>query len=223
MSLQMLSSWLLFGIKHTLWLLSAVCLQRIPHQTSPHAEHRPAHSPGDSKSRLKSRLTLYDLVIFIWQYQIATTGPSRHPDIAREWNWDSHTSGEICCYHAQQLLGKSPECFSPAHGFFSHSWWNLHSISLFPLLSLSGVLDIYAGENYYFSISRSAKKKKKKALSHSSILNSILFHSSLSVCHLLPSTSTISDPPAPTFSASFFLIPSPVCLPLVLVGVCSLV
>lgn len=164
MSLQMLSSWLLFGIKHTLWLLSAVCLQRIPHQTSPHAEHRPAHSPGDSKSRLKSRLTLYDLVIFIWQYQIATTGPSRHPDIAREWNWDSHTSGEICCYHAQQLLGKSPECFSPAHGFFSHSWWNLHSISLFPLLSLSGVLDIYAGENYYFSISRSAKKKKEKSL-----------------------------------------------------------
>lgn len=45
MSLQMLSSWLLFGIKRTLWLLSALCLQWIPQQTSPHAKHWPAHSP----------------------------------------------------------------------------------------------------------------------------------------------------------------------------------
>lgn len=44
-------------------------------ETSPHAKRWPVDSPGDSKSRLKSRLTFYDLVIFIQQYQIATTSP----------------------------------------------------------------------------------------------------------------------------------------------------
>ncbi len=94
--------------------------------------------PGDSKSRLKSRLTFYDLVIFIWQYQIATTGPPTHPHMAREWNCDSHTRGEIwaAITHSSYLEKAQKASLLLAVSSLTH-WWNPHSISLFPPLSLS--------------------------------------------------------------------------------------
>lgn len=78
--------------------------------------------------------------------------------------------------------------------------WFLFSLAAPPLppqlhvsLLLSGAGDIYARENYYFSISRSSQNI---GLPHLPVL---LIHSrlcpflpALSVCHLLPSTSAIS-------------------------------
>lgn len=105
-------------------------------------------------------------------------------------------------------------------------WWKPYSISLFPLLSLSGALDIYAGENYYFSISRSTQKKGKKAsptwpvpLIYSQLYSFPLLYPCLHLFNLL---SPLNSPP---HFLCLFLLPHSfpclsVCLPLALMGVC---
>ncbi len=84
-------------------------------------------------------------------------------------------------------------------------------------------------ELLFFHLKVYAKKGKKASttwpvpLIYSRLCSFPLF--SLLVCFLLPSASAISYPSTaalPTFSASsFFLIPPPVCLSLVLMGVCN--
>lgn len=190
--MSLFSSQLLFGIKLTLWLLSAECLQQIPQQTSPHAKRWPVHSPGDSRSRLKSRLTLYDLVIFIWPHRIATTAPPAPPPHSQGVKLHfTQCSRYMGHYHAQQLLGKIPDSLSSASGFFSHS---VMELQLFSFLLLLGALDINAGENYYFSISAA-----------SPTCTAPLIYSWLYSFPLLFSSFVIPPP-----------IPPPVCLPLVL-------
>lgn len=149
--------------------------------------------PGGSENRLKSRLTFNDLFIFICRDPIATTSPPPrlkpplHSQVVKMQF--THARKNMGRYHALQLLGKIPESLSPACGFFSH----LLPPQLHVSLLLSGAGDIYARENYYFSISRSSQNI---GLPHLPVL---LIHSrlcpflpALSVCHLLPSTSAIS-------------------------------
>lgn len=140
MSLQMLSSWLLFWHQaHTLITISSVCSE---------SHIRRAHMlnvglctpPRDSKNRLKSRLTFFDLVIFIWQYQIATTGP---PAPSTTWPGSEtaiHTleekNGLLSHSAATWKNPRKPLSCSSASSL-THGWKPPHSISLFPLLSLS--------------------------------------------------------------------------------------
>lgn len=152
--------------------------------------------PGGSKSRLKSRLTFNDLFIFFCRDPIATTSPPRlkpplhGQGVKMQFTHERKNMGR---YHALQLLGKIPESLPPACGFFSHLLPHPSPPQLHVSLLLSGAGDIYARENYYFSISRSSQNI---GLPHLPVL---LIHSrlcpflpALSVCHLLPSTSAIS-------------------------------
>lgn len=195
MSLQMLSSWLLLAwTSHCDYYQRCVCSES--HNTGAHMLNVGLHTPpGNFKSRLNSRLTFYDLVIFIWQCQIATTetiNPSPH---GSEWNSDSHT-GEIWASITQQLLGKSPESLSPASCSFPRS------LKKPPLnLSLYFSVALCWGELLFFHLKDCTRKEGKchptPGLSHSSIFNSIALHFSLCVCRGLPSTSTIACPLPP--------------------------
>lgn len=137
--LQILSSWLLFGIKRTLWLLSALCLRWIPQQTSPHANRWPVHSPWRLQKQTKVEIDFLwpcYLYLAVSYCNYCFTNPIHH--MAREGNCDSHTTGELWAAITQSsylekaqkaslLLSVSP---------LTHRW-NPHSISLFHLLSLS--------------------------------------------------------------------------------------
>lgn len=71
--LQMLSPWLLFFIKHTLWLRSAPSAAN-PTTDKPACLTLACALPLETP-RADSRMTFGDLVIFMRQYQIATTAP----------------------------------------------------------------------------------------------------------------------------------------------------
>lgn len=162
MSLQMLSSQLLFGIKCILWLLSAVCLQQIPQQTSPHAKHWPVNSPW----RLQKQKVKIDFLWHCYLYLAVSDCNYRPPNPIltwpEEWNCGSHTRREIwAAISHNSYLEKAQKASLLLVVSSLAKWWRPHSISLFSLLLLSGTLDIYAGENYYFSISRSTQKRKK--------------------------------------------------------------
>lgn len=184
-------------------------------------------SPRDSKSRLRSRLTFVDLVIFIWLYQISTTGllaESHHMD--GEWNCDSHTIeekyGPLSRPAAAWKKPRKPLCCSWL--LLSLTDETPHSIALFPsCVALSRSVDIYAQENYYFSISRSTHthKKRERGIPHlarpthlfltlflPTLLSTFVSYSPPPLQPLIPPQ--IPSPLSPPLS--FFLIPSPVFL-----------
>lgn len=193
---------------------SAHCDQRhVCSETSPRAKRRPVHSPGDSLSRLKSRLTFYDLFIFVLQYRTATTSS---PNLLPTWQGVklqfTHRRKHMGRYHAEQRLGESPESLSPVVVSSLTQWRSPHSISLFFLLLFLGALDIYAGKNNYFSISQSSQMRKSASPTRPIPL---IFSCIYSFALLSPHSSFTPPPPPstpiPVFPASCcFLILSAV-------------
>lgn len=118
---------------------------------------------------------------------------SNHPSTAREWKCSSHTRGKIwaAITHCSYLEKSQKASLLLVVSFLTCC--PTPPPQLHVSLLLSGAGDIYARENYYFSISRSSQNI---GLPHLPVL---LIHSrlcpflpALSVCHLLPSTSAIS-------------------------------
>lgn len=119
--------------------------------------------PGDSKSRLKARLTFYDLVIFIWQYHIATTAPS-----TPSTTW----SGRETAIHTLQEnygpLSRRAATWKKPRKPLSCSRFLLSLTDETPTPSLSftfcrsqpATRRLCYRENYYFSISRATQKKR---------------------------------------------------------------
>lgn len=112
-------------------------------------------------------------------------------------------------YHAEQLLGESPESLSPGCGFSSHSVMKptLH-LSLFPSVVFRGARHLCWEELLFFHLK--VYTKKEKGIPHLARPTHLFLY--LFLCTLF-SSFVIYPPPPSMFSASCcFLIPSLVSL-----------
>lgn len=128
-------------------------------ESSPRAKRWPVHSSGDSHSRLKSRLTCY-LYSAVSHCNYPSSSPiPTWPRSATAIHRLEEKYGPLS-HTASSYLEKAQKASLLVVVSSLTQGWSPHSISLFSLLLLLGELDIYAGENYYFSISRSTQKKE---------------------------------------------------------------
>lgn len=218
MSLQMLSSWLLFGIERRLWLLSALRLQWNATAVDPTcwllACALPPETPkAEVKIDFRWPCYLY-LAVSDFNYWPASWEPPHGWGVKL---WFTHYRGEIwaaitysSCLEKAQKASLLLVASSLTH------WWNPPLHRSLPLLCRSQSVSRYlcSGELLFFHLKVYTHTHKKRERhpppgpSHSSILDFIPSHSSLYVCLLLSSSSATSYPPSnslPTLPASFFL------------------
>lgn len=153
--LQMLSSRFLVGIRRALWLLSAprlwwICVE----QTSPQAKCWPVLLQTLNKKQTKDWLSMTLLSLFgsiRLQLLLRRPHPPHGRGVELHFTLQEHY-GLLSCIEASWKRPKKPLCSS-------RTPMEPPPLHLSPTPSLSQPLDIYAGENYYFSISRSSSQK----------------------------------------------------------------
>lgn len=121
---------------------------------SSHAKRWPVHSPRDPKADLsQDQLSTTFLSLFgsiRLQLPIPRTSSPHGQGVKLQFTRYRKNMGR---YHAEQLLGESPESLSPGCGFFSHSVMKptLH-LSLFPSVVFRGARHLCWEELLFFHL-----------------------------------------------------------------------